>query len=174
MDRNLFKICVFSILLIFSLGLVSAEDVNVEEIIVDEGINVDIVNEINDGVISEEIITSNDDGDYNFTWLRDEIYSKDIVDLGGKTVKWNDSGKFLGGISIIKTVTIKNGIIDASDEVSFFNVMYDNDYNKGNLILENIILKNGKSSVGVIYNNEAKIIFNNCVLENTNGRGVFN
>ncbi|WP_409200170.1 beta strand repeat-containing protein [Methanobrevibacter sp. DSM 116169] len=153
MLRNKFIILFF--VLVFSIGLVSAEEINdIED-------SFDVYNddlEIN----GDEVKTYSVAG--NFTWLEQKIISEDVVDLEGKTVLWNDTGKYSDGISINKTVTIRNGVIDGDGQVRIFNIV-----SSGNLILENITLQNGYESYGggAIYNTGSATI-NNSTLNNNN------
>ncbi|WP_409200140.1 beta strand repeat-containing protein [Methanobrevibacter sp. DSM 116169] len=140
MFRN--KIFILLIVLVFSVGLVSAEEIND----IGEWDSFDVYSD--DLEINDEMKTYSVAG--NFTCLEQEIISKEVVDLEGKTILYNDTGKYANGIEINKIVTIRNGVIDGNSEVRIFNIV-----SGGNLILENITLQNGhtNSNGGAIYNN---------------------
>ncbi|WP_409200150.1 beta strand repeat-containing protein [Methanobrevibacter sp. DSM 116169] len=165
MFRN--KIFIFFLVLVFSVGLVSAEEISD----IGEWDSFDFYSD--DLEINDDVRTYSVAG--NFTCLEQEIISKEVVDLEGKTILYNDTGKYTDGISINKTVTIKNGIIDGNNEVRIFNIV-----NGGNLILENITLQNGhtNSNGGAINNNNGgNVTISNSTLNNntaSSGGAIYN
>ncbi|WP_409199814.1 beta strand repeat-containing protein [Methanobrevibacter sp. DSM 116169] len=160
------KIFIFFLVLVFSVGLVSAEEIS------DIG-ELDSFDFYSDDLeINDEMKTYSVAG--NFTCLEQEIISKEVVDLEGKTILYNDTGKYANGISINKTVTIRNGVIDGNNEVRIFNIV-----SGGNLILENITLQNGHTnSNGGAINNNGNVTISNSTLNNnkanSHGGAIYN
>ncbi|WP_409199656.1 hypothetical protein [Methanobrevibacter sp. DSM 116169] len=144
------KIILFVLILIFSMGFISAE--NIDDSSFDEQINV-LSNVVDFSSLEKEIY---DNGNDDFE-----------LDLEGKKVSYNFTNDVYlkNGIVINKTVTIKNGIIDANNNpVRIFNVT-----NTGTLLLENITLQNTKllyTYYGGVIHNTGNVTIKDSTLNN--------
>ncbi|WP_409199648.1 hypothetical protein [Methanobrevibacter sp. DSM 116169] len=152
--QKMLKLSLLLILILFSVGSVVAEDVEI-------------------GITHDNSLFDDETSDVNnFTWLENEINDNDVVDLEGGIVKYNDTGSYYDGIVIDKEITIKNGVIDGNNLVRIFNIEEN-----GFLTLENVILKNGNATLlageeysgygGAIYSLGQLTIINCTFMDNT-------
>ncbi|MDL2246723.1 lectin like domain-containing protein [Methanobrevibacter sp. OttesenSCG-928-K11] len=133
MENKFLRTFFVFLIIICSVNLVSAENVS-QDINTAESIDAGIIIEPNAEII------------YNFHGLYAHINIRpgdSYIDLNDDIVMWNDTGLYEEGIPIDKNVTIVNGIIDGANTVRIFDISKN-----GNLILENITLQNGYSSIG--------------------------
>ncbi|WP_409199299.1 hypothetical protein [Methanobrevibacter sp. DSM 116169] len=147
--NKVLKIFAFVLILVFSLSIVSAENI-----------------ELNTDDLNQET-RLDESNQYDYSWLNKTIYENEpIIDLEGKKVSYNSSNdeNFTNGIIIESNITIKNGIINGDNLNKIFYIP-----KYAFLTLDNITLENGNSIMGgAIHLFEGNLTIRNSFLINNN------